>query len=120
MPLGILEDKKLGGKVPGTAAIDVIATSTQSGFYVGRKRGRGRHAGLVLVPQPSNDPNDPLNWPQWRKELSLFILMVITVIVGCVWIMLAPGQGVLAEEFNVSLTEVSKSTGAHILVIGFA
>ncbi|KAH6888685.1 major facilitator superfamily domain-containing protein [Thelonectria olida] len=22
---------------------------------------------LILIPTPSRDPNDPLNWPQWRK-----------------------------------------------------
>lgn len=119
MGLGVLEDRHLGGKVPGTAAISSLSDD-QIHLSVGRKKGTGKYADTVLVPQPSDDPNDPLNWPQWRKDLALAILMGITVIVGCVWIMLAPGQGVLVKEFNVSMTEVSKSTGAHILVIGFS
>ena len=28
----------------------------------------------VLIPQPSNDPNDPLNWSASRKSLSLAII----------------------------------------------
>ena len=24
-------------------------------------------SGVVLSPQPTNDPNDPLNWPVWLK-----------------------------------------------------
>ena len=32
---------------------------------------------LVLIPQPSSDPNDPLNWTPLRKHI---ILMVITVV----------------------------------------
>ena len=28
----------------------------------------------VLIPQPSGDPQDPLNWPQGRKNLILFIV----------------------------------------------
>lgn len=28
------------------------------------------HGDIVLVPTPSNDPNDPLNWSPRRKALS--------------------------------------------------
>ena len=24
---------------------------------------------IVLVPQPSDSPNDPYNWPRWKKEM---------------------------------------------------
>lgn len=29
---------------------------------------------IVLIPQPSEDPNDPLLWPKWNKEFQFFIL----------------------------------------------
>lgn len=29
------------------------------------KHGKGRYKDVILVPQPSESPNDPLNWPQW-------------------------------------------------------
>ena len=25
---------------------------------------------IILIPTPSNDPNDPLNWAPWRKKLN--------------------------------------------------
>lgn len=25
---------------------------------------------IILQPQPSDDPNDPLNWDRWKKEVS--------------------------------------------------
>ena len=31
-------------------------------------------ARLNLRPIPSTDPNDPLNWPKWRKLYNLFIV----------------------------------------------
>ncbi len=31
---------------------------------------------IVLVPAPSNDPNDPLNWAPRRKTLLMFCLCV--------------------------------------------
>lgn len=38
------------------------------------KHGTGRNAHIVLTPQPSEDPNDPLNWPMWKKEMIVVIL----------------------------------------------
>ena len=29
---------------------------------------------VILVPEPSNDPLDPLNWPRWRKECMFWVL----------------------------------------------
>lgn len=58
------------------------------------KRGSGKNSHIVLVPQPSDDPNDPsvssypffkkilanvnirLNWPRWRKEACFWTLYV--------------------------------------------
>lgn len=28
----------------------------------------------TLIPQPSNDPNDPLNWSQTKKNAILFVV----------------------------------------------
>lgn len=28
----------------------------------------------VLIPQPSDDPQDPLNWPTWKKTMVLYII----------------------------------------------
>ena len=28
----------------------------------------------VLIPQPSDDPQDPLNWPSWKKTMILYIV----------------------------------------------
>lgn len=31
---------------------------------------------IVLVPTPSEDPDDPLNWSSWRKTLFLTTICV--------------------------------------------
>jgi hypothetical protein len=36
--------------------------------------------GVVLVPQPSDDPEDPLNWPLWRKLMTLAIVALASLI----------------------------------------
>lgn len=30
----------------------------------------GRDEEIILLPRPTFDPNDPLNWPTWRKYLN--------------------------------------------------
>lgn len=32
------------------------------------------HRDIVLVPTPPDDPDDPLNWSQWRKTLLMATL----------------------------------------------
>ncbi|XWW97135.1 hypothetical protein V2A60_005116 [Cordyceps javanica] len=31
---------------------------------------------IILIPTPSSDPNDPLNWSQWRKKYTAIVLCV--------------------------------------------
>ena len=31
----------------------------------------------ILIPQPSSDPNDPLNWSKLRKHIILFVISVV-------------------------------------------
>ncbi|OAA67507.1 MFS transporter [Cordyceps fumosorosea ARSEF 2679] len=31
---------------------------------------------IILIPTPSSDPNDPLNWSQWRKKYAAIVLCV--------------------------------------------
>jgi hypothetical protein len=53
---GILEDFKLE-HVPGTALLNDESQPTHA---AGLKHGTGKYSHIVLVPQPSEDPNDPL------------------------------------------------------------
>lgn len=41
---------------PGTVRIELLQ----------RKKGED----IVLQPPPTDDPNDPLNWPTWRKHIN--------------------------------------------------
>lgn len=41
-----------------------------------------RHKDIVLVPTPSSNPEDPLNWSRRRKSLHMFCLFVYCMFVG--------------------------------------
>ena len=30
--------------------------------------------GIILSPQPHDSPNDPLNWPVWKRDICLLII----------------------------------------------
>ena len=81
MPLGILEDRRLE-HVPGTVPLErtnVILTPENGILSVaGTQLKYDKTGKIVLVPQPSDDPNDPLNWPRWRKEVFLLAAMWAT------------------------------------------
>ena len=42
---------------------------------------RGKNGKIILQPHPSTDPNDPLNWPTWRKYLNFFLVSFYAVMV---------------------------------------
>jgi hypothetical protein len=44
------------------------------------KHASGRNADVVLVPAPSNDPDDPLNWTPRRKLISTLSLSTYTLV----------------------------------------
>lgn len=68
MPLGILDDSKLE-HIPGTAPLNGLHdTSAYSGIDPGLLK-HDPTGQIVLVPQPSESPNDPYNWPRGKKEL---------------------------------------------------
>jgi hypothetical protein len=89
MGLGVLDDKHLE-HVPGTALlsdkIDADSHHHHGNLDTSRLRhAKGRDSDIVLVPQPSRSPNDPLNWPLWKKDLMLFIICIDTAVVGA-WV----------------------------------
>lgn len=78
MPLGVLEDRKLE-HVPGTAPLNELGREDQN--ISGIDSGLLKHdpsGEIVLVPQPSDSPNDPYNWSRTKKEL-----FTLTFAYGC-------------------------------------
>lgn len=69
MPFGILEDRKLE-HVPGTAPLNELGSDDHNISGIDSSILKHDPTGkIVLVPQPSDSPNDPYNWPRRKKEL---------------------------------------------------
>ena len=83
MPLGVIEDYRLE-HVPGTAPLERVENAGIPGAGLDDRLGLKYDPSgkIVLVPQPSDDPNDPLNWPRWRKEMFIVAAIWGTACVG--------------------------------------
>jgi hypothetical protein len=68
---------------------------------------KGKGDDIVLIPQPSDDINDPLNWPS-RKKLFVFLPIILFAALGN-WVTAAPGSAIvlLMKEFHTNLSKTS-------------
>ncbi|CAH0057421.1 unnamed protein product [Clonostachys solani] len=106
MGLGVLEYTKLE-HVPGTATLNELQAAPDDhdhGTSLRVNLKRDPKSGIILVPQPSDDPNDPYNWPRRKKELFTASFMFGCGAVGAVGPILGPAFVQLSQQFEVSLT----------------
>jgi hypothetical protein len=74
----------------------------------------------VLVPQPSEDPHDPLNWSTGWKLGAIVASSFVSFTQGFGPLSLAPMFGDYIEAFHCSLADAVQFTGVAILVLGFS
>lgn len=91
--------------VPGTVhLVDLLGT-------MHAKHAEGGQKDIVLVPAPSADPDDPLNWSPSRKALSTISICVYTLMVGiasaAIYSVLEP----ISEETGLTLNDLNQGTG---------
>lgn len=118
MGLGIIEPGTSDIVVPGTIILAQDATISgqdTSNF----KHGTGRHRDILLNPQPSDDPNDPLNWPYYQKV----VVVCVTVLGACLCAgvngpLLNASLFVLSTEFGRPISDFTILSGYQLLVAG--
>ncbi|KAK5390267.1 hypothetical protein LTS13_000348 [Exophiala xenobiotica] len=116
MGLGVLEDHKLS-HVPGTVLLNDEAAHSES--QTGNlKHGTGKNSHIVLSPQPSDDPNDPLNWSLLKKESIVWILAFGSMLCAATnGPFLNASYFAIAKQINKDLTTTVLVSGYNILAI---
>lgn len=98
------------------------------------KYGRGKYATTELIPQPSDDPEDPLvrntphlkqcqaltdtmqSWSNLKKELNLYALLTTVAICNVMKTALISVNEDLAQRYSVSYTRVAALTGVPLML----
>ncbi|KAI8657032.1 hypothetical protein LRP88_12345 [Fusarium phalaenopsidis] len=117
MGLGVLENTD-GHHVPGTVTLDQSAADPSEN-HERLKRGSGKESHIVLVPQPADDPNDPLNWSN-SKKMAVFAIILLGTAFVCVVPapMLNAGIVQVATDLNRSFSDIAKLNGYMLLAVG--
>ncbi|KAG9500629.1 hypothetical protein J7337_009111 [Fusarium musae] len=122
MGLGVLPDRHLAD-VPGTSFLNEKGVTSSLEDPKENDHANLKHdptGKIVLVPQPSDDPNDPLNWPRWKKEMFTVSIIVGCGCVGAIGPLLGPALVPIAEEFDVPLQRFSLGfTGSLLIALAF-
>ena len=115
MGLGVLEPNQ--DVVQGTIQLFDQANAPEHGQTTIHLK-HAKDGVTVLAPQPSDDPNDPLNRPFWQRNMSFLTLLLATIFSTIHGPMLAPVTVELALEFNKSVNDIAKLSSYMVLVIG--
>lgn len=91
--------------IPGTTLPAVLRTSDMSELVT-----RGN---IVLEPQPTISPNDPLNWPLWRKCLFMVIIVFFTAYTNALSV--APDQpdNIFVEDGGLTWNDIDNSDALY-------
>ncbi|RMY14528.1 hypothetical protein D0868_01399 [Hortaea werneckii] len=86
--------------------------------HVQGKHAKG-HQDVILVPAPSDDPDDPLNWPRRRKHLSLACMCVYTWFAGIANSVVYSVETPLADALGITVGDINAGTGYLFLLCGW-
>jgi MFS family permease len=75
---------------------------------------------VILQPQPTDDPNDPLNWSNLRKYLNFFLCAFYALMVFALIDVATPTWGPMNEQlgFSYELLNDSYAIGCGTLALG--
>ncbi|PVH86265.1 MFS general substrate transporter [Cadophora sp. DSE1049] len=114
MAFGVLNGA--GESPPGTVVLYEQNLNTAFSAF---KHGHGKDANIVLSPQPSNSPNDPLNWPPLKKNLTYFTVFLNSILLASIPApSIAPATFLLANKLGRPLEDIAKLSGYQLLLCG--
>ncbi|KAK4041203.1 hypothetical protein C8A01DRAFT_14998 [Parachaetomium inaequale] len=83
------------------------------------QEGEEMHYGQALYPVPSADPNDPLQWPAWKKHMIMFCCCAFSFLGISALLGPATYIGVWSAEFGVDPNTAAGLVNYPNLIFGF-
>lgn len=107
--------------IPGTAQL-VDAQGLFHGLH-NQSHGHGMHAQhaceIVLVPQPTDDPQDPLRWTPPRKMQAMVVALMWCFFVAATISGLSPAYLLIEKDTGISVADLSTGNGIMFLFLGW-
>ncbi|KAL6859924.1 hypothetical protein ACO1O0_003948 [Amphichorda felina] len=100
--------------VPGTVCLVDVTGQASSALH------DASHKDIVLVPRPSSDPNDPLNWPYRRKLLAVSMAYLYVLGTGIATSLQYSVLADITADTGISTANLVQGTGVMFLFFGWA
>ncbi|KAL4728721.1 hypothetical protein ACLX1H_003120 [Fusarium chlamydosporum] len=100
--------------VPGTVRLIDINGMDSGGPH------DSQHKDIVLVPRPSSDPEDPLNWSYHRKLLAVSMAYLYVLGTGIATSLQYSVLADITEDTGISTANLVQGTGVMFLFFGWA
>jgi MFS family permease len=100
--------------VPGT---EVMADIDVAHAYLKHTTGRSHS---MLIPQPSDNSNDPLNWSRKWKLVTMTLQGIFVLLSVLTNLSIAPLTPIYMELWNKSVSQIALLTGVCVLSLGYA
>lgn len=76
--------------------------------------------GVILMPQPLDSVNDPLNWGYWRKTWHFALISFITALTAATSNSAGAAQDSLNEAYGISYDSMNTGAGVLFIFIGWS
>ncbi|OBS15184.1 hypothetical protein FPOA_13926 [Fusarium poae] len=100
--------------VPGTVRLIDVNGMNSGGPH------DSQHKDIVLVPRPSSDPEDPLNWPYRRKLLAVSMAYLYVLGTGIATSLQYSVLADITKDTGISTANLVQGTGVMFLFFGWA
>lgn len=101
-------------KVPTPGTVQLVDTNG----ILNVKHGEDHHD-IVLVPQPSDHPDDPLRWSKTRKTQNVFCIMAWCFFAAAMISGLSPAYVLIEADTGISVADLSTGNGLMYLSLGW-
>ncbi|KAI0284707.1 MFS general substrate transporter [Russula aff. rugulosa BPL654] len=104
----------------GSLVLDPDEARVEFGETVASRLKLSPDGKIVLWPQPSDDPEDPQNWPEWQKTIQLVIITLTAFVPDFDSAIGIPSLFALAKQDNTTPAEINNLTSNwSIFLIGW-